>query len=207
MQRLVIYTAVIGLAGAAGLFTSFFAANQPAPVEISKPVPLADQVAAAAVGPRSDKIDVPMDNLEGGTSSVGDWAGKPRLVNFWATWCAPCLREIPLLRSLQEAQNPPGLQVIGVAHDEMPSVREFALETPFNYPVLVGELEAVAAANSFGVELMALPFTLVISADGELVNAHIGEMDAAEAEEIIAVLGKLESGALTLDAAREALGN
>ena len=207
MQRLVIYTAVIGLAGAAGLVTSFFAANQPAPVEISKPISLADRAAAAAVGPRSDKIEVALENLDGGTSRVSDWAGKPRLVNFWATWCTPCLREIPLLKSLQDAQQPPGLQVIGIAHDEMPAVREYAVKTEFNYPVLVGELEAVAAADAFGVELMALPFTLVISAEGELVNAHIGEIDAEEAEQIVGVLAKLEAGDLTLDAARAALEN
>ena len=207
MQKLVIYTAVIGLAGAAGLATSFIAANQSAPVEIARPVSLADRAAAAAVGPRSDRIDVALENLEGGTNRIADWAGKPRLVNFWATWCAPCLREIPLLKSLQDAQQPPGLQVIGIAHDEMPAVREYAVETQFNYPVLVGELEAVAAAQAYGVELMALPFTLVISGDGELVNAHIGEIEPDEAEEIVAVLAKLESGALTLEAARAALEN
>ena len=205
MQKLVIYTAVLGLAGAAGLVTSFAVGTKPAPVEIAKPVPLDEQMAAAASGAHSAKSVITLANMAGGSNSVEDWQGKPRLVNFWATWCAPCRREIPLLKSLQTAQQPEGLQVIGIAHDEMDAVVAYAEETDFNYPVLVGETEVIAAAEAFGVPLKGLPFTLVLSAEGELVNTHVGEMDADEAEVIIDVLSKLEAGELTLEAARAAL--
>ncbi|MEM1439535.1 MAG: TlpA disulfide reductase family protein [Pseudomonadota bacterium] len=205
MQKLVIYTAVLGLAGAAGLVTSFAVGTKPAPVEIATPVPLDEQMAAASAGAHSATSVVTLANMAGGSNSVEDWQGKPRLVNFWATWCAPCRREIPLLKSLQTAQQPEGLQVIGIAHDEMDAVIAYAEETDFNYPVLVGEVEVIAAAEAFGVPLKGLPFTLVLSAEGELVNTHVGEMDAEEAEVIIDVLSKLEAGELSLDAAREAL--
>lgn len=206
MKKYVAYTSVLLLAGAAGLATSVLLSRPSGQPEISRPVPLETRAEAAAAGARNATSDVTLANLAGGTGSVGDWSGRPRLVNFWATWCAPCRREIPLLKSLQAAQQPPGLQVIGIAHDELPAVRDYAEDIGFNYPVLVGELEAVAAAEAWGVELMALPFTLVLSADDELVTAHIGEIDADEGAEIIDVLAKLESGALTLEAARAALG-
>ncbi|MEO1594704.1 MAG: TlpA disulfide reductase family protein [Pseudomonadota bacterium] len=205
MQKLVIYTAVLGLAGAAGLVTSFVVGNQPAPVEIATPVPLDEQMAAAASGAHAANSLVTLANMAGGSNSVEDWQGQPRLVNFWATWCAPCRREIPLLKSLQTAQQPEGLQVIGIAHDEMDAVIAYAAETDFNYPVLVGEVEVIAAAEAFGVPLKGLPFTLVLSAEGELINTHVGEMDAEEAKVIIDVLSKLEAGELTLEAARAAL--
>lgn len=205
MQKLVLYTAVLGLAGTAGLVTSFAVSQQPPAPEIAKPVPLVEQAQAAAAGARTATEVVTLANLEGGSNSVQDWQGQPRLVNFWATWCAPCRREIPLLKSLQTAQQPAGLQVIGIAHDDMDAVIAYAEETNFNYPVLVGELEVIAASEAFGVPLTGLPFTLALSSDGELVNTHVGEMDADEAAAIISVLSKLEAGELSLDAARAAL--
>ncbi|MEO1119617.1 MAG: TlpA disulfide reductase family protein, partial [Pseudomonadota bacterium] len=163
MQKLIVYTAVIAFAGVGGLMAGFLMSNaEPAP-DIATPVPLADQAAEAAAGAAerdpSTRPRVTLTQLDGSRAAIDDWTGQPLLVNFWATWCAPCLREIPLLKSIQDDAPIEGLQILGVAHDELDPVRDFVDEMGFNYPVLVGEFEAMAAAEAFGVELIALPLT------------------------------------------------
>ncbi|MEL6870896.1 MAG: TlpA disulfide reductase family protein [Pseudomonadota bacterium] len=207
MSKIILYPLILSVSAALGFIASRYLA-QPAP-EIATPTSLVDSanaMASAATDSAGDDIaEFTMPNLAGGESRFSDWSGTPRLVNFWATWCAPCRREIPLLKALQDDSAIDNLQVIGVAHDEMDAVAEYATEAEFNYPILVGELESIAAAESFGLELMALPFTLVVASSGELVNAHIGEIDESEADAIITVLAQLENRTITLAEARAQL--
>ncbi|MEO0576240.1 MAG: TlpA disulfide reductase family protein [Pseudomonadota bacterium] len=208
MQKIILYPLILIVSGGLGYFVSnaMRHSDQPPVATATSLQDSAVAMADAAVAVTSDAPpEFTMPNLEGGNSSFSDWAGKPRLVNFWATWCAPCRREIPLLKALQDDQGVPGLQVIGIAHDDLAAVAEYADEAQFNYPILVGELESIAAAESFDLELMALPFTLVVSSSGDLVNAHIGEVDEDEAQTIISVLSKLESRTITLADARAQL--
>lgn len=205
-QKILLYTIVLTLAAALGFLASYQMAG--APETIARPGALKEQVEAMASDATSktpSKAAFSMPNLAGGDSRLADWDGQPRLINFWATWCAPCRREIPLLKTLQAEQRIPGLQVIGIAFDERQAVQDYAAEAEFNYPILVGEEEAIAAAEAFGLELMALPFTLVVSADGRLLNAHIGEFDEAQAVEILDVLTALKKGELTFEEAKEKL--
>lgn len=206
-MKIIVYIIVLSVSAALGFLASFMMAGSPP--DIAQPVSLSERAEASVAGAKTSPsgADFTMSNMQGGESSLSDWAGQPRLINFWATWCAPCRREIPLLKTLQDAQQPNGLQVIGVAFDELAAVTEYALEAEFNYPVLVGEQDAVAAAEAFDIELMALPFTLVVSAGGELVNAHVGEMDADEAAVIIAVMSDLHAGTIDLTEARSRLAN
>jgi thiol-disulfide isomerase/thioredoxin len=203
-NRFLLYALIFAGAGAAGFVTSSMV-REPAP-DIATPVPLAEQArAAAAASPTAaDGVDFTLANLAGGESSFSDWAGQPRMVNFWATWCAPCRREIPLLNELQ-ASNEVDLRIIGVAVDDMPAVAAYAEEMPFSYPVLVGDQDAIAAAEAFGIEFIALPFTLLISADGELLKAHVGELHPEQADAMLEALADMARGALTADAARERL--
>lgn len=204
--KIILYTIVLTAAAALGFLASYQLAG--APETIARPQALSERAAAAAEAAAASASGAPdfnMPDLAGGERRLSDWHGQPRLVNFWATWCAPCRREIPLLKTLQREQSVAGLQVIGIAFDDMDAVRDYAAEAAFNYPVLVGEAGAMAAAEAFGLDLMALPFTLIVSADGQLINAHVGEIDAEEAAVIIGVLGELESGAITLKQAQEKL--
>ncbi len=144
----------------------------------------------------------PLDDYQ---KQLSEWGGEARLVNFWATWCAPCRREIPLLKQLQSEKTEKQLQVVGIAVDFMDDVVAYAEQAQFNYPILVGQEEAMDAAASSGVEFIGLPFTLIVSGDGDLVSTHMGEIQQAHVDHIAAVMQDLESGVLDLDGARHAL--
>ena len=148
-------------------------------------------------------IAMTLPDMEGNLRQISEWDGKPRLINFWATWCAPCRREIPLLIKTQ--QEHADLQIIGVAVDFLDEVRSYAETAGFNYPVLVGQEEAMAAAESTGIDFIGLPFTMIVSADGYLIQTHIGEIFESQLERIVAVLEQMDRGDLDLDGARQAL--
>lgn len=164
--------------------------------------PASPPLESAATPARQIAFTLP--DLEGNARSLAEWEGEARLVNFWATWCAPCRREIPLLKETQAKHE--DLQVIGIAVDERDAVLEYAETAQFNYPILIGQEEAIAAAEDAGVPFVGLPFTLVISAEGDLVKTHMGEIAAEQLERIVDVLDRLEAGELDLAQAREALG-
>jgi len=141
----------------------------------------------------------------GAPRNFSEWDGKHRVVNFWATWCAPCRREIPLLKAFQEQHADAGIQVIGVAVDEPEEVVVYAEAAEFNYPILVGQMDAMAIAETSGIEMIGLPFTMIVAADGELLNAHLGEIHQEELDQIAGVLGRLDRGEIDKAAARAAL--
>ena len=151
------------------------------------------------------RVEFTLPDLLGVERKLSEWDGEARLVNFWATWCAPCRREIPLLKQLQDDKFEQRLQVIGVAVDFMEDVVAYAEEARFNYPVLVGQEEAMAAAESSGVEFIGLPFTMVIASDGTLVVTHMGEIMQEHVDRIARVMLDLASGVLDLDSARREL--
>lgn len=150
-------------------------------------------------------VDFSLPDMDGTVRNLSDWRGQARIVNFWATWCAPCRREIPLLKKLQAEESGNGLQVIGIAVDFKEDVIAYAEEAAFNYPILVGQEEAMVAAESTGVEFIGLPFTLVVSRDGELLKTHIGEIVEEHVEQIVDVLHRMDREGLSAEAARQAL--
>jgi thiol-disulfide isomerase/thioredoxin len=153
----------------------------------------------------TDRVEFVLPHVDGSERRLSDWDGEARLVNFWATWCAPCRREIPLLKQLQTEKPAKQLQVIGIAIDFMEDVRAYAEEAQFNYPILVGQEEAIAAAESSGVEFIGLPFTLVIAADGSLVATHRGEIMQQHVDRIVEVMQELDQGMIDLEQARAQL--
>lgn len=144
-----------------------------------------------------------LDALNGEPLSIDSWPGQPLLVNFWATWCAPCLREIPMLKAFQVEH--PGVQVVGVAIDRPDPVRAFAEEMQFNYPVMVGEAEAINAAAAFGVDFVALPFTVFTAPDGRMLGVHTGEIHPEHLDNLIGVLTDLDEATIDIDTARRRL--
>jgi len=146
-----------------------------------------------------------LPDIDGVERRLSEWSGRARLLNFWATWCAPCRREIPLLKALQDEQGDDGLQVIGVAVDFPEPVAAYAETAQFNYPVLVGQEDAMAIAELSGIEFIGLPFSMILAADGELINSHIGEIVKEDLDHIVDVLDQLARGNIDKQAAREAL--
>ena len=126
-----------------------------------------------------------LPDVDGRVRSSEEWDGKVRIVNFWATWCPPCRREIPLLVDIQREFAPRNVQVIGIAIDETEAVTEFAARIPFNFPVLVGQQEAVDLANAYLPDFIGLPFTAFADRDGRIVHVHTGELHREQIETIL----------------------
>lgn len=157
--------------------------------------------AAAPQRPLADRLpEFTLENLAGERQSIGSWPGKPLLINFWATWCAPCLREIPMLKEFQAAN--PELQVVGIAVDRRPAVEQFAPTMEFNYPILIGQSDAWEAAAAFGVDFYALPFTIFTGGDGSVLGVHTGELHAEHLEAFHSILDGLATGRLDVASAR-----
>ena len=156
--------------------------------------------------PPERQIAFALPDLDGNMRNISEWDGKARLVNFWATWCAPCRREIPLLKEAQAKHGDDRLQVIGVAVDFKEDVVAYAETAGFNYPILIGQEDAMAAAEMSGMDFVGLPMTMLISADGELIKMHMGEILENHIAQIVDVVSRMESGELDLAGARSELG-
>ena len=144
-----------------------------------------------------------LDDVWGERRNIHEWMGRPLLINFWATWCAPCRREIPLLEALHKDES--GIQVIGIAIDKQPDVMTFIGEFGVSYPNLVGETDAIAVSEQFGVAELGLPFTVLTGGDGSVLTVHIGELNAAQLSKIAEISAAYESGSLEKAAARAEL--
>ncbi len=136
--------------------------------------PLNRAPATPPAAPPPALLDTPLESLAGGKQSLGAWKGKVLVVNFWATWCGPCRKEIPEFIRMQQRLGDKGLQFVGIAIDEKDKVAAYAREIGINYPILVGELDAVEMSRALGNELGALPFTVVIDRRGAVVHTSLG---------------------------------
>ncbi len=146
-----------------------------------------------------------LPDIEGQLRDFSEWQGHHRLINFWATWCAPCRREIPLLKAFQDAHGDNGFQVLGIAVDYPEEVEAYAEDAAFNYPVLVGQEDAMAVAESSGIEFIGMPFTMFVAADGEYLGAYIGELHQEHLDGLVDVMARLDRGDIDKGGARALL--
>ena len=126
-----------------------------------------------------------LPDLDGKPQALAQWEGKVMVVNFWATWCSPCLKEIPEFVRMQEKFGKHGLQFVGIAVDNPVKVREFAAKYRMNYPILIGEMEAIELARTAGNELGGLPFTVIVDRKGQLLGTELGGLNEQKLTAII----------------------
>ena len=150
-------------------------------------------------------VSFKLSDLDGVEHDFAEWDGQHRILNFWATWCAPCRREIPLLKAFQDQHGADGFQVIGIAVEFPEPVIAYAKTADFNYPILVGEQDAMAVAEMSGISFVGLPFTMIVARDGELVSAHMGEIHQEYLDDVARVLSQLDRGEIDQQAASKAL--
>ena len=169
-------------------------------------VPIPDETAVVATtGPVETLPEFTLNNPAGEPQSIGSWPGKALLINFWATWCAPCLREIPLLIEYQESHRDRSVQVVGIAVDRPDPVHAFMEDLEFNYPVLIGVADAMDAAAAFGVDFFALPFSVFTDTQGHILGVHTGELRAEDLDDLQSVLEDLDTGRTDVSGARARL--
>jgi thiol-disulfide isomerase/thioredoxin len=172
---------------------------------------VSEQPAASASAPAvgSQLVSVlpafSLADRSGQVRTLQDWQGKSLIVNFWATWCAPCRREIPLLQELQRDHGAQGFQVVGIAVDERDKVIAYADEMQIAYPLLIGEQDALDAITAFGIDAIGFPFTVFADRQGRVITAHMGELTADQAGVILSAIRRVDSGAETVAQAQSAI--
>lgn len=137
-------------------------------------------------GAKAAAPDFTLNDIQGKPLSLSSYRGKVVLLDFWATWCAPCLEEIPHFVEMQQKLGPEGFQAIGISMDDGPKpVEKFYQDHKLNYPVAVGDSKL---ADSYG-GILGLPVTFVINRDGQIRKKFVGATDPAQIEqEVVAAL-------------------
>ena len=150
---------VIGLAVAAlgaGVYFGLNRTEPPAPVAATSLMALA------------------LPDVSGKEQRIDQWRGKVLVVNFWATWCAPCREEMPEFIKAQTEFGGKGLQFVGIAVDQADKIAQFEKEIGLNYPSLVGGFGAMELSRVLGNKVMALPFTIVVDRKGDIALTQLG---------------------------------
>ena len=120
--------------------------------------------------------------------SSADFSGKTLLINFWATWCEPCRREMPMLMDLQSEYGPEGLQIIGIALDDVQSVRSFVQRYGISYTVLVGAADAMATSAAYGNVEGVLPYSVLVDKTGVVRWQYTGEIRPDDVSNLLSEL-------------------
>jgi len=133
-------------------------------------------------------LEFNLPDVTGKQRSISEWQGKIRIINFWATWCPPCLKEIPDFIKLQSEFNDRNLQFIGIAIEEKQAVEEYLKTIPINYPMLIGGDDAIELSQQLGNIVNAVPFTLIVNKQGQIIHRHPGELSREKIIELITPL-------------------
>lgn len=135
------------------------------------------QAEASAVG---KLLSQSMDDVQGKPQQLSQWKGKPLVVNFWATWCAPCVDEMPELSALQEEVAPSQIQILGIGIDSPSNIREFAAKYKISYPLYVGGVSGTDLSRQLGNQAGGLPFTVLIDREGKVRKTYLGRLKMEE---------------------------
>jgi thiol-disulfide isomerase/thioredoxin len=177
----------------------------PASADDNAPAPAADSGPSASAKKIPDVLpDIVLANLEGKPTELKSFGGRPLMVNFWATWCAPCRREIPLLNRIRAERQAQNAEIVGIAVDFKDEVLKFVDKVPVNYPLLMGEEDGLAASESFGMGMM-FPFSVFVDSQNRILTVKVGELHEDEANFAFDRLRDIDNGILTREAAQAAV--
>ena len=199
------FVALALMAALAGFVTYRYAFSpHTPPVPAGQPAPAAAAPAAGSEDSSAPQSlpDFTLMARDGSMQSIRSWPGKSMIVNFWATWCAPCRKEIPFLKELQHERGKDGFQLVGVAVDVREDVLKYADKIGIDYPLLMGEQDAFDAVSKFGLESTGFPFTVFTDKDARIVVMHLGELKPPQAKAILDAVTRVNSGELTPAQAR-----
>lgn len=122
----------------------------------------------------------PWQTPDGKTADVQAWRNKVLVVNFWASWCPPCVKEMPTLNLLQQEFKEQNVLFVGIGIDSPSNIREFLQKTPISYPIVIGGIDGSAIAKQLGNTQGALPYTIVIDAKGKAISSKLGQISEDE---------------------------
>ena len=117
-----------------------------------------------------------LKDLEDKLRHAKEWDGKVLLINFWATWCPPCVREIPAFVDLHDAYKDKGFEIIGIAIDNKQAVIDFIDPMGAEYPILLGEDVGIKLSQDYGNRLGVLPYSIIVDRKGKIVSTHRNEL-------------------------------
>jgi thiol-disulfide isomerase/thioredoxin len=210
--------ALVGLIGL-GAVAGFWAARsihsdspnglQPSPVSPTRAVhsEISESSGPSPTKPVPSNLpDFSLADVDGVKHKLSEWKGRPLMINFWATWCEPCRREIPLLKQLRHEHATEGVEVIGIAIDFRDAVQRYIRSMGVDYPVLVGEQDGLAAIAAFGMDAV-FPFTVFSNRQGQIVTLKIGELHPDEARFILSRVEAVDGGTLELPVARKEIAD
>lgn len=126
-----------------------------------------------------------LTDLQGNQRTLDEWSGRPLLVNFWATWCAPCLEEIPMLTELRTVHREKGLEVVGIAIDQAAKVQEMVAKLSVEYPILLADSQGLQLLREVGNSSGGLPFTLMLDRKQQASGRKLGALKRPEAEAMV----------------------
>lgn len=136
----------------------------------------------------ADILNSRLTALDGTPQSLRAFRGRILVINYWATWCAPCREEIPLFVRLQRELADKNVQFIGIAIDQVDKVRDFAKEFQINYPLFIGGIEAVELSRRAGNKAGVLPYTLLLDRSGTIADSLVGGVSEARMRSALAPL-------------------
>lgn len=121
-----------------------------------------------------------LDTPDGGRLALASFHGKPLLVNFWATWCPPCIEELPLLEAFYQTHRSRGWQMLGIAIDQPSAVRNWLQRSPLSFPIVLAGLEGSQMSQQLGNAAGGLPFSVLFSASGETLERKLGQLSNSD---------------------------
>lgn len=140
-------------------------------------------------------FNIVLADLKGQPQALGQWRGKVLVVNYWATWCPPCLEEMPAFSRLQDKYRDKDVQFVGISIDNAAKIVEFQKTTPVSYPLLIGDIGVMENSAALGNTRQALPFTAVFDRQGRLSSTKLGRFAEADLErELIELMSPYPQG-------------